>query len=67
MSEVHAFPARRIPADTLALRLVTMRHELGISQRRASELTGDESLATTAIYTAVDDDERTAAIALLAA
>jgi len=40
MSEVHAFPARRIPADTLALRLVTMRHELGISQRKASELTG---------------------------
>lgn len=40
MSEMRAFPSRRVPADTLALRLVAMRHELGYSQRKASEESG---------------------------
>ena len=51
-----------------------MRHTFGTSLLRGGanirvvqELLRHESLATTAIYTAVDDDERTAAINLLAA
>lgn len=32
--------AHRIPEDTLAARLLMVRHELGISQREASERSG---------------------------
>lgn len=40
MTTMTNFPSGRVPADTLAARLVLIRHELGISQRKAAEDTG---------------------------
>lgn len=40
MSTLTHFPSGRIPEETLAARLVLIRHELGKSQREAAEETG---------------------------